>query len=203
MMLKFIGFGLIFLAFVMILPATNSNTQSDLPKMYGIATVVLKDSAGNILFENVIHNAVVDTGTGFMLDQAFGDGSTDASDANQVDTMCVTDAAVVDTSDAATAASFNSDNNLASNNCIGNIVFVTTSTTAATPTQTFTSVTHFPDPTTVTGIGICGNDASGAGPFNDCKIAANQAPLLSVVDTTNVTVNTGESVDITYTLTLD
>ena len=62
-MLKLLGFGLIFLAFIMILPTNNSNTQSDLPKMYGIATIVLKDSTGNILFENVIHNQVVDTGT--------------------------------------------------------------------------------------------------------------------------------------------
>lgn len=61
-MLKFLGYGLIFLAVLMVVPVTIS-VQSDLPKMYGIATVVLKDSTGNILFENVIHNQVVDTGT--------------------------------------------------------------------------------------------------------------------------------------------
>jgi len=207
-MLKFIGFGLIFLAFIMILPANNSNTQSDLPEMYGIATIVLKDSSGNILFENVIHNQVVDVGTTYMLDQTFGDGGTDVSDANQVDTMCVTDASIpngsiVPTGDTETAALFNAENNLIGNNCKGNIVFTTGATSAVSPTQTFQAGgTNFPDGTVVGGIGICGNGIKGAA-FNDCDTTANQAPLLAVVNTTDVTVNTGESVDITYTLTLD
>ncbi|MGH9998902.1 MAG: hypothetical protein ACRD90_03450 [Nitrosopumilaceae archaeon] len=204
-MLKFLGISLIFLAFIMILPVSNSNTQSDLPKMYGIATVLLKDSTGNILFENVIHNQVVDTGTGYMLDQTFGDGTAVLSDANQVDTMCVTDFATPDgaTNDAETAADFNAENGLnISNNCIGAISFTTASTTAGSGTRTFSAATHFPAGTVVGGIGICGDNGT-ASPFNNCSEAAGDAPLLAVVDTTNVTVNAGESVDITYTLTLD
>lgn len=204
-MLKFLGFGLIFLAFIMILPDSNSNTQSDLPKMYGIATIILKDSTGNILFENVIHNQVVDAGTTYMLDQTFGDGGTDVSDANQVDTMCVTDALAPSgaTDDTETAADFNTENGLTGNNCKGNISFTTAATTAGSGTQTFSAATHFPAGTVVGGIGICGNGGNGSGPFPDCDTTAGQAPLLAVVDTTNVTVNAGESVDITYTLTLD
>jgi len=203
-MLKFLGYGLIFLAVLMVIPVTT-NIQSDLPKMYGIATVILKDSTGNILFENVIHNQVVDTGTTYMLDQTFGDAGTDVADANQVDTICVTNAAAPNgaTSDAETAALFNTENTLTSNNCKGSIVFTTAATTAGSGTQTFSAGTHFPAGTVVGGIGICGNGANGAGPFADCDTTASQAPLLAVVDTTNVTVNTGESVDITYTLTLD
>ncbi|MGQ0795786.1 MAG: hypothetical protein ACT4N5_06360 [Nitrosopumilaceae archaeon] len=203
-MLKFLGFGLIFIAFLMIIPVAT-NVQSDLPKMYGIATVVLRDSTGNILFENVIHNQVVDTGTGYMLDQTFGDGSVDAPDPNQVDSICVTDASAPAgaTDDTATAATFNAENTLTSTNCKGSISFTTTATTAGSGTQTFSAGTHFPAGTVVGGIGVCGNGAQGAGPFADCDTTVNQAPLLAVVDTTNVTVNTGESVDITYTLTLD
>ena len=202
-MLKFLGISLIFLAFIMILPVSNSNTQSDLPKMYGIATIVLKDSTGNILFENVIHNQVVDVGTAYMLDQTFGDGNTALSDANQVDTMCVTDFATPDgaTNDAETTADFNAENGLIGNNCIGAISFTTTSTTAGSGTRTFSAATHFPVGTVVGGIGICGDNGT-ASPFNNCSEAAD-APLLAVVDTINVTVNAGESVDITYTLTLD
>ena len=202
-MLKYVGFGLIFLAFIMILPTSNSNTQSDLPKMYGIATLVLRDSAGNMLFENVIHNEVVNTGTNFMLLQAFGDISgTVTNNADQVDTMCVTNAVTVDTANTATAATFNSDNGLTGNNCKGNIVFSITDTTASSGVQTFSEPANIPASTVVTGIGICGNNASGA-TFNDCQTGANQAPLLAVFDTTDVTVGTSESVDITYTLTLD
>ena len=205
-MLKFLGFGLIFLAFIMILPVSNSNTQSDLPKMYGIATIVLKDSTGNILFENVIHNQVVDTGTAYMLDQTFGDGNTAVSDANQVDTICVTNAVVVDTADTATATSFNFDNLLTSNNCKGGIIFVTDvtagQTTAISPAQTFSAGgTNFPDGTTVRGIGVCGDNGASS-PFPDCSMGTD-APLLAVVDTTDVLVNSNESVDITYKLTLD
>ena len=202
-MLKFLGFGLIFLAFIMILPTSNSNIQSDLPKMYGIATLVLRDSAGNMLFENVIHNEVVNTGTDFMLDQAFGgDGSTLTNDGDQVDTMCVTNAVPVDTANTATAFSFNSDNGLTDSNCIGNIVWTRTETTASSGVTTFSEPTNFPANTVVTGIGICGNNILGPS-FNDCQTGANQAPLLAVFDTTDVTVGTGESVDITYMLTLD
>ena len=203
-MLKFLGLGLIFVAVIMLVPAVNYNIQSDLPKMYGIATIVLKDSSGNTLFENVIHNQVVDTGTTFMLDQTFGDGNTAVADASQVDTMCVTDASAPNgaTSDAETAALFNAENGLTGNNCIGAISFTTASTTAGSGTRTFSAGTHFPAGTVVGGIGICG-DNGAASPFNDCSVAAGDAPLLAVVNTTDVTVNTGESVDITYTLTLD
>ena len=202
-MLKFIGFVLIFLSFLMILPITNSNTQSDLPKMYGIATIVLKDSMGNTLFEHVIHNQVVDVGTTYMLEQTFRDGGTDVSDTNQVDTMCVTDASVPDgaTNDAETTSDFNTENGLTGNNCIGGISFITTATTASSGTRTFIAGTHFPDGTIVGGIGICG-DNGAVSPFNDCSVAGD-APLLAVFNTADVTVNTGESVDITYTLTLD
>ncbi|MGQ0795526.1 MAG: hypothetical protein ACT4N5_05000 [Nitrosopumilaceae archaeon] len=203
-MLWVLGFGLIFIVTIMIIPQTT-DVQSDLPKMYGIVTVVLKDSSGNILFENVIHNQVVDTGTSYMLDQTFGDGGTDVANADQVDTICVTDASAPAgaTDDTATATSFNTENTLTSTNCIGSISFTTAATTAGSGIQTFSAGTHFPAGTVVGGIGVCGNGAQGAGPFNDCDTTVSQAPLLAVVDTTNVTVNTSESVDITYTLTLD
>ena len=206
-MLKFIGFGLIFLAFIMVLPATSSNTQTDLPKMYGIATIVLKDSTGNILFENEIHNQVVDVGTTYMLDQTFGDGNTAISDASQVDAICVTDAVTPFGStvggDGETAAGFNTENTLGPDpNCIGGIVFTTNPTTATSGTRTFSAGTHFPAGTTIGGIGICGDNGAG-GNFLDCSEAVGDAPLLAVFNTAEVTVNTGESVDITYTLTLD
>ena len=202
-MLKFIGFGLFLLTFIMLIPA-NSDQRSDSPKMYGIATLVLRDSSGQILFENVIHNQVVDTGTTYMLDQTFGDGGTDVSNANQVDTVCVTNALIPSgaTDDTATASSFNTENTLTSTNCIGNISFTTGAASATTGALTFSAGTHFPAATTIGGIGICGNGANGA-LFADCDTTANQAPLLAVVDTTDVTVNSGESVDITYTLNLD
>ena len=118
-MLKFFGFGTIILSIIMLIPIAGYNIQSDLPKMYGIATIVLKDSTGNVLFENVIHNQVVDTGTTYMLDQTFGDGGTDVANADQVDTICVTNAAAPAgaTDDTATAASFNTENTLTSTNC--------------------------------------------------------------------------------------
>ena len=203
-MLKFIGVALILLTFFMFIPS-NTDQKSDLPKMYGIATIVLKDNTGNIIFENTIHNQVVDTGTAYMLDQTFGDGGTDVSNANQVDTICVTNALspAGATDDTKTASDFNTENTLTSNNCIGDISFTTGTTSATTGALTFSAGTHFPAGTTIGGIAVCGNGINGAGPFADCDTTPNQAPLLAVVDTTDVTVNSGESVDITYTLNLD
>lgn len=187
---KFLGFGLIVLAFIMLLPA-NSDVKSDSLKMYGIATIVVKDSTGNILFENVIHNQVVDSGTTYMLDQTFGDGGTDVSNANQVDTVCVTNALTPAgaTDDTKTATDFNNENTLTSTNCIGNISFTTGASSATTGALTFSAGTHFPAATTIGGIGICGNGPSSPSLFADCDATANQAPLLAVVDTTDVTVN--------------
>lgn len=201
-MLKFIGLGLFFLAFIMLFPANSDKSES--LKMYGIATIVVKDSTGNILFENVIHNQVVDSGTTYMLDQTFGDGGTDVSNTDQVDTVCVTNSLMPSgaTDDTETAADFNTENTLTSNNCIGDISFTTGAASATTGALTFSAGTHFPAATTIGGIGVCGNGANGA-LFADCDATPNQAPLLAVVDTTDVTVNTGESVDITYTLNLD
>ena len=204
-MIKFIGLSLIFLAIIMLLPS-NSNVPSDSSKMYGIATLVLKDSTGDILFENVIHNQVVDSGTTYMLDQTFRDGGTDVANADQVDSVCVTDATGFGkpagaTDDSKTANDFNTENTLTSTNCIGNISF-TTNPTSATTTVTFSAGIHFPAGTIIGGIGVCGSGVNGAVPFTDCDIV-NQTPLLAVVDTSDVTVGTGESIDITYTLNLD
>jgi len=170
--------------------------QVDQKMFSGFATISLVDADKNVLFEQTIHNNVVDTGEDFVIDQAFRDSGTDAADAAQFDTICVTDAGTVNTGETETAASFNTANGLTSNNCIGAITFTTVAGVASSGAQTFSATTHFPADTTVTGIGVCADGAQGT-PFNDCDTVA-ATPLLAVVDTSNVTVGASESVDITY-----
>jgi len=73
-MYKFIGIGLLAFLALIIIPVSSA-TQSDDPSMYGMATIALKDKSGNILFENQVHNEVVDQGTAFMLNATFRGGT--------------------------------------------------------------------------------------------------------------------------------
>jgi len=191
---KILGISLLGIAAIMMIPAAMPE-QVDQKMFSGFATVSLVDADKNVLFEQTIHNNVVDTGEDFIIDQAFKDLGTDVADAAQFNTICVTNATSVSTGETETASTFNTANGLTSNNCIGAITFTTTAGIASSGAQTFSETTHFPAGTTVTGIGVCADGAQGT-PFNNCDLGTT--PLLAVVDTSNVTVNAGESVDITY-----
>ena len=68
--------------------------------------------------------------------------------------------------------------------------------TAASGAANFAAASdNMEDGATVTGIAICEISAASQA---DCE-----APLFAMVDTSDVTVNTGETLDITYTMTLD
>ncbi len=203
-MYKIVGFSLLVILVAMVVPVASSIDSDAGLKQYGMAELSLKDVTGLVIFENVIHNEVLDYGTGFMLNQTFNDADgVDVAEANQIDHICVTDAATVVVLDTEKIADFIGDAStiLGSNgNGCKTTAFVVTATTATSATLNFAADdTSFANDSTVTGIGIC----TGAGSDNDVCETINIGLLFAVVDTSDVTVGTGESVDITYTLTLD
>ncbi len=210
-MYKLIGIGLLCLVALIVIPV-SSETQSDDPKMYGITTIALKDDSGNILFENVVHNEVVDEGTSLILDLTFHQENPNFNINKQyIDALCVSDASSFSTLDTETHLTFNAANTISGpfKNCIGDINFQLTDTSASTGTQNFSPPTHFKSGTTITGIGVCKSgdpDAlSNSALSLDCGIQGigAAAVLLGVVDIPDTIVFENSTISVTYTMNLD
>jgi hypothetical protein len=164
-------------------------------KFYGHATIVKLDKNGNNIFTQQIHNRLVDTGETFLLQQTFQDTNT-ASDNTQIGSICVSDEAISIT-ELITAGTFDSGNSITESNCKEDTVVTISSQTAQVGPLTFAAgSTNVADGDTIRSIGICQNDATDDGDFNNC---ATEGVLFSVIDTSDVTLNSGETVQITYT----
>jgi len=178
------------------------------PSMYGIAILTVYDSTGNTLLTNTVHNEVLDVGTGRMLANMFTDGGAIAGaiEADQADGICLTNAAGFDptgANDGMTATTFystggNGDNTLdtlAGNSCKA-VTWTMTINAATGSTVNFAAGdVNVPDTTTITGFAICD---LGVGP-DLCVVSSDIVSAIA----TSVTLNTGETVDITYVLNLD
>jgi len=202
-MYKYLGFGLLSLAVILMIPAQDIESISD-TGMYGMAILTVRDSVDNILLTNTVHNIVVDTGTQQMLGCAFEDNlsTTCGTDTIQANGICLTNATGFAVANTITSSNFDDSggggNNLldeAAGNSCQTVTFTLTSQAITGNTVNFATVTHVPVGTTITGFATCD---LGAGP-DLCDVAN---PLVSVI-ATSVTLNTGETVDITYVLNLD
>jgi len=202
-MYKFIGIGLLAFLALLIIPVSSA-TQSDDPSMYGTATISLKDESGNVLFENQVHNEVVDQGTAFMLNQTFFGGTWSGTTFPKVNALCVSDAGSFSTDDSETPTTFNSANSITGfTNCNRGFTWNVSPTSINTGVQSFVANIAFADDTIITGIGLCGV-ASGATPVLDCNEGGGSTVVLfSVIDITNTPVGNGEQLDVTYTFNLD
>ncbi|WP_428326527.1 hypothetical protein [Nitrosopumilus sp.] len=164
-------------------------------KFYGYATIEKLDENGNNVFTQQVHNRLVDTGETFLLEQTFQD-SNSAADNTQIGAICVSDEAIT-VAETITAATFDSGNGITENNCKEDTTVTISSQTAQVGPLTFQAgSTNVADGDTIRSIGICQNDVTDDGDFNDC---ATEGILFSAIDTSDVTLNSGETVQITYT----
>jgi len=192
---------------ILMIPAQDIESISD-TSMYGMAILTVRDSADNILLTNTVHNIVVDTGTRQMLGCAFEDTSTTvcATDTIQANAICLTDAiafAVVDTIDSTNFAAAGGggtntlDDDAGTDDSCKVVVWTLTDTAITGATTNFAAGgTNIADGETITGFATCDMDA---GTLDNCLTTSF---LISVI-ATSVTLNTGETVDITYVLNLD
>lgn len=166
----------------------------------GVAEVVHKDANGKIISKQVLHNRVVDTGETFIIEQIFKEGNAgETVDADQLATICVTaEVAFVDTSETLIATTFDTNDGLTSTNCISDASVSVASQVATIGALTFDAPTHVPGSTAITGIAIC--QGAAATPFNQCQDAqaGGSGILYAVVNIVDVTLETSETVDITY-----
>ena len=178
--------------------------DSSVLKFHGILDVVKFDANGVEVSHDKYLNRVVDQGEDFLIDQSFKEGTAgETADADQLASICVSaEAGFVDTSETKTAATFDSADGLSTTNCIADSSVTQSSQTAVIGAETFSAGTHVPNDTTITGIGICQGAAST--PFTNCADAQGGSAgiLFAQINIADVTLATGETVQITYTLDL-
>jgi len=191
----------------MVIPI-NVDANEDSFNYYGVGTMVQFDADGNEIYQESVHNRIVDTGETFLIEQSFKEGTAgETVDADQIASICLTAEvgfAPGETLVVGGVGGFDTDDNIAggNTNCISDTAVSTaTPQTAVIGPETFQSGgTHVPDGTIVTGIGIC--QGSGTTPFETCA-AAQSAPVgilfAAVAFGTSVTLGTGESLQVTYT----
>jgi len=198
--------GLLSIFALMVVPADLSATQanSDIT-FYGAATLVHFDAYGNELFRQTVHNQLVDTGETFMLGQTFDEDAqhTDVTtEASQIGAICIDDTVTV--AEGNTAADFSGVNNGLDD--ANDLTCVVDTSVDITGTQgkavigplTFSAGgTNLDDGDLIDGIGIC--QGTGGVDYQGCD---DGGILFASVETSDVTVNAGESVQITYTFDL-
>lgn len=213
-MYKILSVALLGVLVALIVPAASVETVSndDRPAFYGYSVMALKDTTGTVVFENTVHNEVLSLGVDFILDQVFNDdGGVVTADVLSVDAICifVTASPMADLfgagNETITLVQLNDnlgDQANANDNCIGDIEFTTTGAgadgvaSAVSTTANFqANSVHMEDGATVVGIAICQTVGS---PANECA-----APVFAMIDTADITVNVGETLDISYTMTID
>ena len=204
MLYKYVGIGLLALFALIAIPLTI-DAETDDPRMYGMTFLSLKDSTGNVLFENIIHNEVVDEGTRYMFDITLEQASPISSVTEAVNAICLTNEVAFAVDEGETATSFNSG--ILSNGferCIGNFDFTITSNAADSGSHTFVAGTHIGPGITATGIGIC-NIPFNASPntATNCDTTVGTSPMFAVIDTPDILVNTNEELRVRYILNLD
>jgi len=176
---------------------------------YGTGTIVQFDADGNEIYQESVHNRIVDTGETFLIDQTFKEGTAgETVDGDQIASICLTAEvgfSVAETRVVGGAGGFDTDDNIpaGNTNCISDtsVDDAATQGEAVIGPETFQSGgTHVPDDTVVTGIGIC--QGSATTPFETCddaQAASSGILFAAVAFGTSVTLGTGESLQVTYT----
>ena len=195
-----IGVGLLGLFILMIIPAGVDNTQEE-AKFYGAAHLVVRDVAGNEVFEQTIHNRLLDVGENQIIDQVFTGGAALVADVDQISAICVTDVVAVAETDLASTFSGANNGLTGTNHC-----HVTTPThpndgTTQLGPETYTGGVDIGNDQTIRSIAICSNNGV-AGDYVDCANAGANAIAFAAIVTSAVQLAATETVDITYTFDL-
>jgi len=215
-MYKYLALGIIAIAGIMAIPM-SLETQDE-SKVYGYITMALRDGAGQALFEQIIHNDLIANGENYMLAQSFFNGTSGfVVEADRVDALCVTAKSGFAVNETNTAQTFFAQSTLADtfscetvNFTIANNGGVNTATTGAITFNATASTGNIASSNTITGIGICSDkgatsdNASVLEAFKTgCSTNSGAPPLIAEVNTADVTLSGAETVDITYTMTLE
>ena len=198
-MYGYIGAGLMGLFILMVLPAGMDNIQED-GKFYGAANLLVRDASGNELFQQTVHNRLLDTGENYIVNQAFVSGGAPIGDADQMSAICVTDVQTVSETD--TAATFSGGNNNlgGGNHCHFTVPLIGVDGTVVLGGETFTGGTDIDAGQTIRSIAICTNN--GGADYVDCDDPITNGIAFAAIVTSAVQLGDTETVDVTYTFDL-
>lgn len=220
MLYNYLGFTLIGLFALMIVPTSFEDVQEEL-KFYGAGTIVVKDASGNEVFRQTVHNQLTDQGEQFLIDNVFREGSFDATtssaavEKNQIGAICITDNPDSNSGgfEGETATTFDADVGTSSTalaqqgtggTCRTDTLVTNATSTAVIGALTFQASSggnvNAQTGDRVAGFGICQATTAG-GNSTDCATSGDGAGgiLFSIVNITNVTLANNEQIDITYT----
>ncbi len=206
-MYNYIGIALMSVFAIMVIPAAQVDSGAIGPEFWGMGSMVLFDALGNEVFAQSTHNTIVDTGEDYIITQVFQETTNPAvdADANGISSICVSiKSGFADGDDTLVVGGvggFDTDDGLTTTNCIedGSLSYSAGAGTATIGPLTFSAGgTHVDDTNTITGIGICQGHTST--PFANCVTADGGAGILFAdVNIADTQLNTGETVQISYT----
>ena len=210
-MLRYLGIGLLGLFALLVMPVGADNdptSNADRPVFYGGATIVALDRMGNEMFQQTVHNRLLDDGESALLGAVFSNGTAALGDDDAVGAICVSDNEIAD-AETITDITFDALLDTSSGgfttksgNCITDAT-VDTATTQGTAivqgAQPFTASTsgtaNLAIGESVTSIAIC-NAKNADGNYTDC---GTEGRIFAYIDISNVTLGESETVTITYT----
>jgi len=218
MNLKLTGIGLVALTAVLLLPSSFSMLDTGDTKFWGSASMVAYDAEGNEVLAQTVHNRIVDTGEQFILVQTFAEtapsaGAVDA-DLNQMGAICAftngTLTNYVQVNENVTAANVDFHQGTPGDaRCQNSPLSLATEGKAILGPTTFSAGAapasgNVTAGDTIHGIAVCQANATGGpnGDWRHCEDGGGVVGagiMLSIVDTSDVTLALAETVDITYT----
>jgi hypothetical protein len=196
-MYGYIGAGLMGLFILMVLPAGMDNIQED-GKFYGAANLLVRDASGNELFQQTVHNDLLDTGENYIVTQTFVGGGAPGADNTQMSAICVTDVTTVSETDTAATYSAPANTLTGTNHCHTTVPNIPNDGTVVLGPETFTGGTDIGATETIRSIAICA-DNDGLGDYTDCDQATSNAIAFAAIVTSSVQLGATETVDVTYT----
>ena len=204
-MYKIASIGLLGLIAILVIPTGTQSMTNDGFNLYGQATMTYHDADGNEMLTQTVHNQLFDEGEDFLIANAFTGVTDIGTDATQIGSICLSAAAEV-TDETTANTAFNSSHDAADNasasaekTCRTDGTVVSASQVATIGPLTFQAATgtnNWYAGDIIKAIGIC--DAESA----DADVRGCTTTLFALVNTSDVTLASGETVDITYTFDL-
>jgi len=207
---KIASIGLLGIFVAMLTPSSTFDTaQSAEFTLYGMLNMVQKDSMGNEVFSQTIHNQLTDQGEDYIIDQAFDTVGTALTAGDRIGSICIGNITATLIDDPAEREALDADDvssgtpgqtlTLGATCIVDAVIDDSTTSTAVVGPLTFTSGTNLASTETINVIIICsGNSGADLSTFNECAGGANDIAF-AVVDTADVTLSGTDTIDITYT----
>ena len=137
-MLKIVGFGLLGLFALMVLPSSMTNVTTE-PMFYGTANIVLADSDGNALMKQTVHNRITDEGETYLINQVFDTGVTQQVENSRIGALCIYETSDINIVEGTVNGLTNNLTDVSGNFCHVTTAMSNSASTSVTDAEVYTS----------------------------------------------------------------